>query len=132
MFDPKFRSNRSGTRPYRSRKGVILGVIRGLAEYFNISVFWSRFIAVLILIFTGFWPVVGLYLLAALLLKPEPVTPLENPDEKEFYSSYTASRKMALDRLKRTYKSLDRRLRRLEDNVTAREFEWDQRLNKES
>jgi phage shock protein C len=111
---------------------VILGVIRGLAEYFNISVFWSRFIAVLILIFTGFWPVVGLYLLAALLLKPEPVTPLKNPDESEFYSSYTASRKMALDRLKRTYTNLDRRLRRLEDNVTAREFEWDQRLNKES
>ena len=103
-----------------------------MADYFNISVFWSRLIAVLILIFTGFWPVVGLYLLAALILKPEPVRPINNPDESEFYSSYANSRSMALDRLKRTYQNLDRRTRRLEDNVTAREFEWDQRLNKES
>ena len=27
---------------YRSREGVIFGVLRGIAEYFDFSVFWIR------------------------------------------------------------------------------------------
>ena len=34
------------TGPYRSRSGVFLGVIKGLADYFNLSVFWCRVVAV--------------------------------------------------------------------------------------
>ena len=34
---------------------------------------------------------------------------------------------MALGRLKRTYDTLERRLRRMEDVVTSRDFDWDQR-----
>ena len=125
------RSDRGthGTRLYRSRRGIILGVCRGLAEYFNISVFWVRAIAVGGLIFTGLWPVVGIYLLAAVIMKPEPVVPFTSADDQEFYNSYTASRSMALDRLKRTFDNLDRRLRRMEDTVTAREYDWERRLN---
>jgi phage shock protein C len=62
-------------------------------------------------------------------MKPEPVAPINNADDEEFYNSYTASRSMAMDRLKRTFDHLDRRLRRMEDTVTAREYDWDQRLN---
>ncbi len=64
----------SMSRPglYRSRNGVIMGVCRGLADYFDFSVFWIRAIAVILFIFTGFWPVVAIYFLAALLMKSEP------------------------------------------------------------
>ncbi len=57
---------------YRSNNGIILGVFRGLANYFDFSVFWIRMIAIGLFILTGFWPITGLYLLAALLMKPEP------------------------------------------------------------
>lgn len=57
---------------YRSRDGVIFGVCRGIAEYFDVSVFWTRAIALGGLIFTGFFPVGFAYLLAALLMKKEP------------------------------------------------------------
>lgn len=57
---------------YRSRDGALLGVCRGIAEYFDISVFWTRVIVVVTFILTGFFPIVALYLLAALLMKPEP------------------------------------------------------------
>ncbi|MEW5726015.1 MAG: PspC domain-containing protein, partial [Thermodesulfobacteriota bacterium] len=97
---------------YRSRSGVILGVCKGLAEYFDLSVFWTRVVAVGFLIFTGLWPVVGLYLLAALLMKPEPVVKFRDERDHEFYNSYATSRKMAIHRLKRTFDHLDRRLRR--------------------
>lgn len=57
---------------YRSRDGIVFGVCRGIAEHFDISVFWTRAIAVTAVILTGFWPVVFVYLLAALVMKREP------------------------------------------------------------
>ena len=114
---------------YRSRNGAILGVCRGIAEHFDFSVFWARTIALILLIFTGFWPIMGLYFIAALLMKPEPVLPIDTDEEQEFYDSYIHSRKGATDRVKRRFDNLDRRIRRMEHTVTAREFDWENRLN---
>ena len=118
---------RSG--PYRARDGLIFGVCKGLARYMDVSVFWVRVIAVVVLICTGLWPLVGLYFLAALVMKPEPVLPLETAEDAEFYNSFVTSRQMALQRLKGTFDRLDRRIRRMEGVVTAREYDWEQRLN---
>ena len=62
---------------YRSRSGAIFGVCRGLAEHFNFSVLWARVIAIIFLLVTGFWPVISIYLIAALLMKPAPVIPIK-------------------------------------------------------
>lgn len=123
------RNGRSDRGLYRSRNGIILGVFKGLAQYFDFSVGWLRTIGVIVFIFSGFWPVGFLYLLAALIMKQAPVIPLDNLDEKEFYDSYTYSRKGAVNRLKRRYENLNRRIQRMEDVVTGREFDWEQRLN---
>lgn len=114
---------------HRSRSGMILGVCKGIAEYFDFSIFWTRMIAVLLLFFSGFWPVTAIYFLAALLMKPEPVMPIHSEEEREFYDSYVSSRSSAADRLKRRYAKLERRLQRLEHTVTSPEFDFDQRLN---
>ena len=114
---------------YRSRNGIILGVCRGIAEYFDFSVFWVRAIVVIVLFVSGFWPIMALYFIAALLMKPEPVIPIQTEEEQEFYDSYTHSSKGAVDRLKRRYDKLERRIQRMEHTVTAREFDWDHRLN---
>ena len=122
-------ADRQRTGLYRSRDGAILGVCKGLAEYFDFRVFWMRVIALVLLVFSGIWPLVIVYFVAALLMKPEPVLPLETAGEQEFYHSYAVSRSMALQRLKRLYDTLDRRIRRIEDIVTAPEFDWDRRLS---
>lgn len=114
---------------YRSRNGVIMGVCRGVAEHFNLSVFWVRFFTILLFVFTGFWPTGIIYFALAFLLKPEPVVPISNMDEQEFYDSYLRSKEMATDRIKRRYSSLERRLQRLEHTVTTPEFDWESRLN---
>lgn len=114
---------------YRSRSGKILGVCKGLAEYFDLPVFWMRVIAIVLLFVSGVWPMVIVYFVAALLMKPEPVLPLETEGEQEFYNSYATSRSMALHRLKRLYDNLDRRIQRMEHIVTAREYDWERRLN---
>jgi len=115
---------------YRSRNGVIFGVCRGLAEHFNFSILWARVIAIIFLLVTGFWPVIGIYLIAALLMKPAPVIPIKTEAEQEFYDSYANSRHLAARRIKRRYENLERRIRRMEHIVTAREFDWDEKLSK--
>ena len=114
---------------YRSRNGLLLGVCRGVAEYFDFSVFWVRAIVLILLFFSGLWPIMALYFIAALLMKPEPVIPIESEDQQEFYNSYIHSRKGATDRLKRRYENLERRIQRIEHTVTTKEFDWNRRLN---
>ena len=115
---------------YRSRNGAIFGVCRGLAEHFNFSIFWARAIAIIFLLVTGFWPAIGIYLIAALVMKPAPVIPIKTEAEQEFYDSYANSRHLAARRIKRRYENLERRIRRMEHIVTAREFDWEEKLSK--
>lgn len=115
-------------RLYRSRRGIFLGVCRGIAEHFGFSVFWFRVLVVIAVLVTGVWPLLGLYILLALIMKPEPAVPPRDEGEEEFYGSYATSRPMAVHRLKRKYDSLDRRIRRLEDVVTSKEYDWNRRL----
>lgn len=122
-----FASTRTGL--YRSRRGIICGVCRGIAEYLDFSVFWTRVIAVVLLFVTGFWPVAGFYVLAALVMKPKPSVPIQSDAEQEFYNSYVSSRRMALHRLQGTFDKLDRRIQRLEGIVTARDYDWERRFH---
>lgn len=120
-------NNRRGF--YRARDGVILGVCKGIADYFDFSVFWVRIGMVIIFLLSGFWPVIGIYLVAALLMKPAPAHTVENDDEREFYDSYVHSPRSAAQRLKKKFYDLDRRIRRMEDTVTGREYEWERKFN---
>ena len=115
---------------YRSRKGMICGVCQGLSDYYQFNVFWVRVLFIIGMTFTGFWPAVILYFIAAMVMKMEPVLPLESEEDEEFYHSYSGSRSMALQRLKRTYDALDRRIQRIESTVTTRDFDWEERLNR--
>jgi phage shock protein C len=83
---------------------------------------------VVLLFLTGLWPVTGLYFLAALLMKPEPVLPIMDEEERDIYHSYLHSRRTAVSRLKRRYEDLERRIQRMEDKVTSREFDWEARM----
>ncbi|MFW5488688.1 MAG: envelope stress response membrane protein PspC [Desulfovibrio sp.] len=117
------------TGPYRSRNGKFLGVCRGMSEYYGLPLRWVRIGVIAAAIFTGIWPALILYVIVAFLLKPEPVVPLKNESEQEFYESYASSREQGLSRLKRKFDQLDKRIRRMEDHVTSKEFEWDERFN---
>ena len=113
---------------YRSRDGAIFGVCKGLSRYFDFSVFWVRFIAVLILLLSGLWPAVGIYIIAALVMRSEPVRSFENQDEQDFYDTYMDSRRRTARQLRRRYENLDRRIRRMEDRVTSRDYDWEARM----
>ena len=114
--------------PYRSRRGMFLGVCRGIAEYFDVSVFWFRMGAIAVFVFTGVWPTVAVYVLAGVMMKKEPVVTFASDSDREFYDSYAANRGLALQRINRIYQRLDRRIQRIESRVTAKDFDWDRRM----
>lgn len=116
-------------RLYRSRSGAVFGVCKGAAQYFGFNLFWLRVAVLFAILASGITPGVVIYIIAALIMKPEPVVPPESPEDAEFYSSYVSSRSMALHRLKKTFDNLDRRIQRMENIVTARDYDWDRRLN---
>lgn len=122
-------------RLYRSRRGMILGVCRGLADYFNVSVLGIRITAVILLIFTGFWPIGAVYLLAALIMKPQSrrtERPRESGQYREQYDQFTETETRstaALRQLKRTSDRLNQRIQNMEDIVISREQDWDRRFN---
>jgi phage shock protein C len=102
-----------------------------MAEYLDFPVPAMRILTIFITLFTGIWPLIGAYIIAALLLKPEPVIPFREDSDQEFYESYMNSRTMALQRLKRTFDNLERRIRRMENMVTAKDYDWERRLNEQ-
>lgn len=124
-FKNRVESIAAGNGLYRSRRGIFMGVCRGVAEHFDFSVFWMRVIVLLLFLFTGFWPIGVLYIIAGLLLKAEPVSPLRDEKDEEFYDTYTRSRESAIQRVKRKFDNLNRRVQRMEHTVTSREFDWE-------
>ena len=113
---------------YRSRDGMIFGVCKGLAQFTEIPVLWVRLIMLVVFIISGFFPIVLLYIVAAILMKPEPVMEPDSEIDWDFYNSWACNRSTALARLKRKFNQLERRARRMENVVTAREFDWEERL----
>ena len=115
---------------YRSRTGLVLGVCKGLARFLDVPVFGMRAAVVVLTLFTGIWPMVAAYLVAGFVLKPEPALTPDSDEERAFYDDYVASRTHAIRRVKNRFDRLDRRIRRLEDHVTSREYDFDRRLRR--
>ena len=118
----------TGRRLYRSRHGVIFGVCRGVADYFDFSVFWIRAIVIGVFICTGFWPIIGVYILAALLMKAEPTIKIGGSSQDTGNRAYAYSQNDPTERLKRKWRHLENRLRRMEDKITSREYDWNSRF----
>jgi phage shock protein C len=113
---------------YRSRDGVILGVCKGIATYFDFSLFWTRAVAVMLLLLTGFWPVLIIYLIAGILMKPEPNTTNRRRWDSEPYFRPGWASHSEPDRIKRRFANLEHRIRHMEDAVTSKGFHWDARM----
>ena len=113
---------------YRSRDGIIMGVCRGVADYFDFSAFWIRAILIVVFIFTGFWPVIGIYILAAILMKSAPGVTGGKESKPKARCRHSSARRETAERIKRKWGHLEKRIRRMEDKVTTREFDWNNRF----
>jgi len=114
---------------YRIRKGRGLGVCHGIAEYLDFPVWVVQAAAIILCLVTRVIPFLILYGIAALMMKPKPGCVhryVFGPARWEAKSSKLAT---SWHDVKQTMATLDRRIQRMENVVTSREYDWDRRLN---
>ena len=109
---------------YRSQDGIILGVLGGLAEYFDLSSLWLRLGAVVLLVLTGFWPVGALYLLAALLMKRDPEA------AEAGYHRRLGPAVLDSEGFRRAMMRMHRRIRNLETILEGHRRSWSHRAHR--
>lgn len=121
--------------------GVIAGVCEGIAVHFDWNPRIVRVIAVLLVIFTGFWPTVVAYLFMWYIVQPEqgpppvestvvPPAPPSVPGAGPAPGFATPSRPAPMPELKARFNRLDERLRKIEECVTDHAFELRQEFKK--
>lgn len=117
----------SPNRLYRDRRrGMILGVCAGIADYFGISPLIVR-IAAVIGLFAFTVPTFLAYLLAAALIPRKPEGLYASGAEEVFWRSVRTEPTQTVGELRHKFREMERRLRSIEGWVTSREF----KLNRE-
>ena len=122
--------------------GWIAGVCAGIADYFNWKVQLVRIVAVLLLIFTGFWPVVIAYCVLWYVMDegslqnpyrpnyrnppPQPESP-NGPAPAATMSTATGAH---MSDLKARFARLEERLGNMEECVTSKDFELRRELRR--
>lgn len=122
-----------GMRRYPER-GVIAGVCEGLAVHFDWNVRLVRVLAVLLLVFTGFWPSVVAYCLAWYVVEPVGAEPAPSaavpPTGPAPSPAAGGAPTVPMPELKARFGRLEDRLRAVEACVVSDELNLRRELRK--
>ena len=105
-----------------SDKAILGGVCAGVADYFGFNLRATRFLTLLAFLFA--MPMTVLAYIAAVILIP--AEPSRQPADEKFRQSLRYAPKQTMADVRGRFKSLDRRLARLEKYVTSSRYQLDQ------
>lgn len=114
---------------HRSRNGMLFGVCQGIADYFDISAVWIRLVFAISFAFTLFFPTGLIYLVLAIIMKKAPGKEETVQYHPSSYQPRANARTIHLRQLKDRFHTLENRIRRMENHVTDKAYDWEQRLN---
>lgn len=120
-----FSASPNPRRLYRPKdRQAVSGVCAGIADYFNVDVTWVRVAAVVGFFFTGFWPFVVGYFIAAFVIPERPASVREprTAEEDQFWRGVSHRPEMTFSNLKYRFRDMDERLADLERVVTSDEW----------
>ena len=116
-------------RLYRDREnGKLLGVCAGLADYLGVDVMFVRIGTFLGAVFFTM-PIVGAYLLAALVLKPKPPRVYASREEEDFWRTVATKPDVTVAGIRQKFRDVERRLTGMETYVSSKEFELNRAIN---
>lgn len=125
MTDP-MRNNPNPHRLYRNKqRGMIGGVIAGLADYFNVDVAILRIAVLLLFLFgvTSGFLLVG-YIIAWIVIPRRPME-MRRPaseDEDQFLRGVARKPSDTFSNLRYSFRDMDERLQNIERTVTSEEW----------
>lgn len=115
-------------------RGVVAGVCAGIAEYFDWNVRLLRAILVVVLIFSGAFPILVIYGVLWYVMDPLPSGGAQAYSQRSFTEPAGASAHSAqpatMSDLKGRFARLEERLGHMEECVTSNEFELRRELKK--
>lgn len=118
---------------YRSRDRIVFGICQGLADHFDVSAVWIRLGLVAVSLFSGIFPFPIFYAIAAFIIKEEPEqAKTQGPEtfyEEDYFEAEVSARTLGLRRLKNRFDSIESRIRRMENYVTNKSYDWERRFN---
>ena len=78
----------------KSQNKILAGVLGGIANYFNVDPAWVRIIGAALILFTGIFPGIALYIIAAMVM-PEPGQ--SSPKAEKHTADYQTGRPNTMD-----------------------------------
>ncbi len=118
----------SPSRLYRNRrKGRVMGVCAGLADYFGIDPLPLRILAGAGLFFFTV-PTLVAYFIAGWVLEDAPDDMFENEAEKKFWRNVRTEPRGTTRDLRHKFRENEERLRTMEAHVTSSEFELNRKF----
>ncbi|MFA6689360.1 MAG: PspC domain-containing protein [Sphaerochaetaceae bacterium] len=137
---------------YRSKHGEVFGVCQGIADWRDLPVGPVRLIVLLAIVFTGIFPGVAIYLLAALVIPANPYESDRPSDGRRsdwdwhrmghrsrhtgetVHGTYEndADDARSTDELKEEYERLKKKVEKMEEEMFDKERDWDQRFHEGS
>ena len=131
----------------RSPRGLIFGVVTGLAEWRGLPADKTRLIVLIITIFTGVFPVCVIYLALALILPEQRESDRVDEHEWDYDTSYSRRKSSRSFRsgdvddavfrekndedLEKEYEELKKKVETMENDIFDKEKDWDNRFNRE-
>lgn len=122
--------SKSPTRLYKDpRRGKVMGVCAGIADYFDIKVGVVRFLTVIAALVTGIWFVVIAYFVMGFTLSPKPRDLYEDDKEEEFWKQTRKAPDYSAAELRRRFRDVERRTAEMEAYMTSKRFKLERELN---
>ena len=122
-----FSSAQSNRFTRSSDQAILGGVCAGIANYFGFNLKATRFLAILAFLFAMPMAIIG-YFAAVILIPAAPSKPRKRDVDPEFKKSLRQSPKQTMNDVRGRFKSLDRRLAKLEKYVTSSRYQLDQQF----
>lgn len=119
----------SPSKLYKDPKnGKLMGVCAGLGDYTGIKPNYIRIALVLGAIFGFFfWILIG-YLILGFVLEPKPEGLYADAEEERFWRGVRTRPQATSAELRRRFRDIDERIRRMESYVTSKRFSLDREL----
>jgi phage shock protein C len=110
---------------YRSPDGMLMGVCKGIAEWKSLPVFWIRILVILATLTTGLLPGLIVYIFIGLCIGRNPLVSSLCENQPTIYDRSIAN----LSTIKESFNRLENKVRKLENLVTSKEYEWQRKFN---
>lgn len=104
------------------RRGRIMGVCAGIADYFDVRPSLIRLLAILSALMSGFFPALTVYLLLGFFLDNKPAEIAKNPEEEKFWRKARTKPEYTKVDLKNRYEDIEMRIRKMEAYMTSKQF----------